>query len=119
MHRIVECLGDLLQIFGPERRAFIGREITKLHEQCRSATLAELKGMLDDDQISRKGEFVLAVEGQRVTDTSTVSIDLTQLLRELTTVLPGSQAVDVVASLTGRGRNEIYRLMLSLAADEE
>ncbi len=119
VHRIVECLGDLLQIFGPERRAFIGREITKLHEQCRSATLAELKGMLDDDQISRKGEFVLAVEGQRVTDTSTVSIDLTQLLRELTTVLPGSQAVDVVASLTGRGRTEIYRLMLSLAADEE
>ena len=102
-----------------ERRAFIGREITKLHEQCLSRTLLDLKGMLNDDQISPKGEFVLAVEGQRVTDSSTVNIDLRQLLQEMVAVLPGSQAVDVVASLTGRGRNEIYRLMLSLAADEE
>ncbi len=74
---------------------------------------------LDDDQISPKGEFVVAVEGQRITDSSTVNIDLRQLLQEMVAVLPGSQAVDVVASLTGRGRNEVYRLMLSLAADEE
>ena len=35
--------------------------------------------------------------------------------------LPGSQAVDVVASITGRGRNEIYRQMLALrsGADDE
>ncbi len=119
VHRIGKCLDDLLTTFGPERRAFIGREITKLHEQCLSGTLLDLKGMLDDDQISPKGEFVLAVEGQRVTDSSTVNIDMRQLLQEMVAVLPGSQAVDVVASLTGRGRNEVYRLMLSLAADEE
>jgi 16S rRNA (cytidine1402-2'-O)-methyltransferase len=80
VHRIGKCLDDLLTTFGPERRAFIGREITKLHEQCLSGTLLDLKGMV--------------------------------------AVLPGSQAVDVVASLTGRGRNEVYRLMLSLAEDE-
>jgi 16S rRNA (cytidine1402-2'-O)-methyltransferase len=119
VHRIGDCVDDLLATFGAERQAFIGREITKLHEQCVSGTLLELKGMLDDGQMSRKGEFVLAVAGQRVTDTSAVSIDSSRLLQELIAVLPGSQAVDIVASLTGRGRNDVYRLMLSLAEDDE
>ena len=117
VHRIGECLNDLMAAFGPERHAFIGRELTKMHEQCVSGTLLELAEMAEDGRISLKGEFVLAVEGQGATETSTVNIDLNQLLRELAAVLPGSQAVDVVASLTGRGRNEVYRLMLEQRGD--
>jgi 16S rRNA (cytidine1402-2'-O)-methyltransferase len=119
VHRIAACLGDLLQAFGGERRAFIGREISKLHEQCVSGTLAELKRMLDEGRIPPKGEFVLAVEGQRAMKTSTVNIDPERLLRELTAALPGSQAVDIVCALTGRGRNEVYRLMLSQSDGDE
>ena len=119
VHRIAECLSDLVEAFGPERHAFIGREITKLHEQCVSGTLEELKRMTDDGRISIKGEFVLVLDGQRATETSAVNIDINQLLQEITTVLPGSQAVDVVASLTGRGRNEVYRQMLALRGDAE
>ena len=117
VHRIGECLNDLMAAFGPERHAFIGRELTKMHEQCVSGTLLELAEMPEDGRISLKGEFVLAVEGQGATETSTVNIDLNQLLQELAAVLPGSQAVDVVASLTGRGRNEVYRLMLEQRGD--
>jgi len=119
VHRIGECLNDLMAAFGPERHAFIGRELTKMHEQCVSGTLLELKCMAEDGQISLKGEFVLALEGRRVTETSTVKIDLNQLLQELAAVLPGSQAVDIVASLTGRARNEVYRLMLAQRGDTE
>ena len=119
VHRIAECLSDLVEAFGPDRHAFIGREITKLHEQCVSGTLEELKRMTDDGRISIKGEFVLVLEGQRATETSVVNIDINQLLQEITAVLPGSQAVDVVASLTGRGRNEVYRQMLALRGDAE
>jgi 16S rRNA (cytidine1402-2'-O)-methyltransferase len=113
VHRMVECLSDLIDACGPERHSFIGREMTKLHEQCVSGTLAELKCMTDDGRIALKGEFVLVLEGQRAAETSVVNIDINQLLQEIIAVLPGSQAVDVVASLTGRGRNEIYRLMLA------
>lgn len=113
VHRIGECLADLIDVFGPDRQAFIGRELTKMHEQCVSATLVELKRMNDDGRIVNKGEFVLAVEGNQDAATSSVSVDLNQLVREVSLVMPGSQAVDVVSSLTGRGRNEIYRLMLS------
>jgi len=117
VHRIGECLGDLVATFGPERHAFIGRELTKMHEQCVSGTLLELKRMVEDGQISLKGEFVLAIEGHLATESSSVNIDLNQLLQELTAVLPGSQAVDIVASLSGRGRNDVYRLMLELRGD--
>ena len=113
VHRIGACLADLIDVFGPDRHAFIGRELTKMHEQCVSATLVQLKRMHDDGRIVNKGEFVLAVEGNQGAASSTVSVDLNQLVREVSQIIPGSQAVDVVSSLTGRGRNEIYRLMLS------
>jgi 16S rRNA C1402 (ribose-2'-O) methylase RsmI len=90
-----------------------------MHEQCVSGTLEELKRMTDDGRMSLKGEVVLVVEGQRATETTVVNIDINQLLEEITAVLPGSQAVDVVASITGRGRNEVYRQMLALRRDAE
>lgn len=113
VHRIGDCLDELTETFGAGRHAFIGREISKLHEQCLSGTLGVLKEMLGDGRIARKGEFVLAVEGQGVVPGSRADIDISQLLREMSAVMPGSRAVDLVVSLTGRKRNEIYRLMLS------
>jgi 16S rRNA (cytidine1402-2'-O)-methyltransferase len=119
VHRISECVDDLIDVLGPERRAFVGRELSKLHEQCVSTTLAGLRQQIDDGRIATKGEFVLAVEGHRDDESSEVIIDLKQLLRAMTEVLPGSQAVDQVATLTGRRRNEIYRLMLSQRDDKQ
>ena len=84
-----------------------------------SGTLAELVRMLEDGRIALKGEFVLIVEGREAAPSSTVSIGLDQLLHELTDALPGSQAVDIVSSLSGRGRNEVYRLMLSQSDGKE
>ena len=117
VHRIGECLNDLIDMFDPARRAFVGRELTKIHEQCVSATLVELKRMIDDGSIATKGEFVLVVEGCRDAESATVTIGLDQLLREFTAVMPGSRAVDVVAALTGRARNDIYRRMISQQGD--
>ena len=73
--------------------------------------------MTGDKHIEMKGEFVLAVEGQQTAPSSIDKIDLNQLLRELSAVLPGRQAADIAARVTGRGRNEIYRLMLAQRDD--
>jgi len=113
VHRIGECLADLIEVFGANRPAFIGRELTKLHEQCVTATLAELERMHGDGTIVGKGEFVIATGGSQEVASSSVSIELDRLLREISNAVPGSQAVDIVASLSGRGRNEVYRLMLA------
>ena len=42
VHRIAACVADLCDVFGPERNAFVGRELTKLHEQSVRGTLAAL-----------------------------------------------------------------------------
>jgi len=57
VHRIDECLADMVAVFGPERQAFIGRELTKLHEQCVQEALGELQRQVDDKTIVGKGEF--------------------------------------------------------------
>jgi 16S rRNA (cytidine1402-2'-O)-methyltransferase len=113
VHRIRDTLGDLTEVLGAQRKAFVGRELSKLHEQCVSATLGELLEMIEDGSISTKGEFVLVVEGNRKQDTAAVTVKLSQLIAEISATLPANQAVDLVSSLSGRRRNEIYRLMLA------
>ncbi len=119
VHRIKETLKDLDEVLGAGRNAFIGRELSKLHEQCVSATLGNLQDMLADGQIATKGEFVLVVEGNRNPDTEVATINISQLIAEISAALPANQAVDLVSSLSGRRRNEIYRLMLAQRGEED
>ncbi|MEL6393201.1 MAG: 16S rRNA (cytidine(1402)-2'-O)-methyltransferase [Bacteroidota bacterium] len=62
-HRLVKCLGQLIEHCGPDRKACVAREISKLHEEVRTATLAEL---LEDysNRPKVKGEIVVVVAGK-------------------------------------------------------
>ena len=119
VHRIKDTLKDLDEVLGAGRNAFIGRELSKLHEQCVSATLGDLRVMIADGQIATKGEFVLVVEGNRNPDTEVATINISQLIAEISAALPANQAVDLVSSLSGRRRNEIYRLMLAQRVEDD
>jgi len=119
VHRIKDTIKDLIEVLGAGRNAFIGRELSKLHEQCVSATLGDLRDMIADGQIATKGEFVLVVEGNRNPDTAAATINISQLIAEISAALPANQAVDLVSSLSGRRRNEIYRLMLAQRGEDD
>jgi 16S rRNA (cytidine1402-2'-O)-methyltransferase len=119
VHRIRESVGDMADVFGADRPAFLGRELTKLHEQCVMRTLADIRQMLDADDIPGKGEFVVAVHGRLVEASTTVIIEFDQLLQAVSQHLPGRQGVDLVATLSGRPRNEIYRQMLAARTPED
>ncbi len=58
-HRILKTLGELEKL-APAREVFVGRELTKLHEECFWGTvqsvLAEMK-----NKASIKGEIVLVI----------------------------------------------------------
>ena len=41
-HRLVKCLEQLIEHCGPERPACVARELSKMHEEMTTATLAEL-----------------------------------------------------------------------------
>ena len=62
VHRVEATLADMVAIFGGERRATLARELTKLHEQVLTASLAELGAALGDE-VPLRGEFVLVVAG--------------------------------------------------------
>ena len=63
VHRVRDSLADMVDNFGASRAAFIGRELTKMHEQCIQAPLADLLRQLDEGDIPSKGEFVIIVAG--------------------------------------------------------
>ena len=112
VHRISAFLDDLASVFGIDREAFLGRELTKLHEQCVHATLGELQAMVDDETIPRKGEFVVVVSGSSRVEES--SLDVDRLLVELSVLLPGKEAAKIVARATGEKRNALYQRLLEL-----
>ena len=112
VHRMADCIAAMRQTFGPDRSAFIGRDLTKLHEQCVAATLAELAAMIDSGEIPGKGEFVIIVAGREGRSVSAIDID--RLLTELLETMPGKQAADITARVTGGNRNAVYQRMLTL-----
>ena len=114
VHRISDSLRDMVAILGADRQAFIGREITKRHEQCVQATLGELAASLGSGEIVSKGEFVIVVAGKAASTEEIEMIAADRLLEELLEHVPGSQAADIVAKLSGRKRNAIYKEMLAL-----
>jgi len=112
VHRIRDSLDDMAAILGDDRRAFVGRELSKLHEQCVQGTLASLCDAIEADEIPGKGEFVVVVHGAEHEADSSIDADL--LLTELTAVLPGKQAAEITARVTGQKKNAMYRRMLEL-----
>lgn len=61
-HRILRTLRDLVNALGPDRRASLSRELSKLHEETLRGTLSELLGIVNERSL--KGEMVLVVEGR-------------------------------------------------------
>jgi len=117
VHRIGKLLPDLVERFGPDRPAFVGRELTKLHEQCLRGTLGELADALAAGEVPLRGEFVVVVAGSD--DPPREPVSPRRALELLLPAVGGRQAVDIVAKLTGVRRNEAYRLMLDLTGGGE
>jgi 16S rRNA (cytidine1402-2'-O)-methyltransferase len=62
-HRILRTLGELKTALGPERRACLARELTKLHQETLRLSLGELEAACT--QRPPKGEMVLVIEGAK------------------------------------------------------
>tara|TARA_B100001179_G_scaffold72002_1_gene50369 strand:- start:5035 stop:5934 length:900 start_codon:yes stop_codon:yes gene_type:complete len=116
VHRIEESIKDIAKIFGGDRAVFLGRELTKIYEQCIRTDLDSLFKMFKEELIPKKGEFILVVEGNRTNNSQNVNklISLESIIKELLKYLPGSQIVDIIVKISNLRRNDIYNLMLSI-----
>jgi 16S rRNA (cytidine1402-2'-O)-methyltransferase len=117
-HRILGTLADLVDQFGALRRGVVARELTKLHETIIADDLAALQQRLRDDPDQQKGEFVLVVAGlEGAGEAAGAEAELRRVVRLLLDDdLPVKRVAALAARITGRGRNEAYRLALQLSS---
>ena len=117
VHRVFDAIADLEESFGSDRPAFLARELTKMHEQCLSTTLGELRRQAAAGEIVQKGEIVLVVSG--AADGPGSDIDVDKLLAGLAGKLPDKEIAAAVAAATGERRNALYQRLLELGSPRE
>ena len=114
-HRTAATLADFVQTFGAERRGTVSRELTKLHEEVRRGTLAELAEWAESERI--RGEIVIIVEGAQAPETPEAQ-DVVQLV--LDRVAAGERlkaACAAVAAETGTSKRELYEAALAARSE--
>ncbi|KWV45816.1 16S rRNA methyltransferase [Bradyrhizobium macuxiense] len=111
-NRVQETLQDLAAIMAG-RDAAICRELTKLHEDIKRASVADLAAAADT--LETRGEFVLVV-GPPPDDAGVMDEDaLDELLRGQLAQGSVKDAVAHAVELSGRPRREVYARALELA----
>lgn len=111
--RLAELLRDLAGIAGGDRQAVVCRELTKLYEEFRPGTLAELASYYDE--VPPRGEITLVVEGRPEREAPPAPLDAaTRAAELLATGLSRKAVVQRLVADTGVARNEAYRIVTSL-----
>lgn len=109
-HKLRNTLEDFRNIFGPDRRIALCRELTKIHEEILRMTLGEAV----DYYIERfpKGEYVLIIEGAAPIsqDKSAVTLEdaVIQVQRLQEQGIRLKDAVKEIAAKTGLAKNALY-----------
>jgi 16S rRNA (cytidine1402-2'-O)-methyltransferase len=111
--RTAELLDDLAAVCGAERRAAVARELTKMFEETRDGTLADLAGYYRET--APRGEVTIVVAGTGIPVTKVAPPDPEARARVL--LAQGMSRRDVANALadeTGISRNSAYRLVNEL-----
>ncbi|MBL8643576.1 MAG: 16S rRNA (cytidine(1402)-2'-O)-methyltransferase [Rhodospirillaceae bacterium] len=114
-HRIAATLRDMADVLGA-RPAAVGRELTKLHEEFRRGTLAELAAFYESAET--RGEIVVVVNGAGDSDAQAAPLDIRSALTDALKSMSVRDAADTVAKATGTARREVYALALELAKEK-
>jgi 16S rRNA (cytidine1402-2'-O)-methyltransferase len=112
--RLAGLLEDLAEVAGPDRKVAVGRELTKIHEEIRTGTVAEL--LRHFEAVEPRGELTIVLEG---TGTPGAAPDRTAEAGEAAVSLlaQGMTRRDVIEQLISRfglPRNDAYRLVTEL-----
>lgn len=116
-HRLAQTFRDLAEIM-PSRSVFVGRELTKLHEQCLRGTVEELACHAEE----WRGELVVVFaaqpheEGQEPLISPVV---VAALHAALECGASANRISRALATATGAPRRELYSLALKWAKEHE
>ncbi len=117
--RIGGLLAELADVCGDERPALVARELTKRFETVRRGSLRELAEAFAAGDETSRGEVTVCVAGaaQARSQGEREAPDADAMLEALMGELPPSRAARVVARLTGRTKDELYRRALALKGE--
>ena len=106
--RVANTLRDLAQACGADRQAVVARELTKLHEEVRRGTVAELATEVTARPL--KGEVVIVVAGASAHDVAEVTLvaGRGRVERLVAEGMKRSAAAKMVAEETGLPRRELF-----------
>jgi 16S rRNA (cytidine1402-2'-O)-methyltransferase len=111
--RLAASLAAMVETLGP-RPAAVARELTKLFEEVRRGSLAELAAAYEAAE-PPKGEIVVVI-GPPAEDKPLPSLDeVDAMLKVALAVLSVRDAVDKVAEETGHKRRDVYARALALS----
>ncbi|MCU1508463.1 MAG: rsmI [Glaciihabitans sp.] len=108
-NRLPAALADLATALGPERRAVVCRELTKLHEEVKRGTAAELAAYFAD---GARGEICIVVEGAPEIE-GDLEGGVGQVLALMEQGIRLKEASTEVAEATGLSRRELYETVLA------
>lgn len=112
-HRILECLQDLEEIFGAERPAVLGRELTKTFETLKGLPLGELRAFVEGDSNQQRGECVVLVAGWSEPEgEDVIGAEARRVLDLLLEEMPLKRAAALAAEITGVRKNLLYQVAL-------
>ncbi len=112
--RLETALEDLLAVLG-NRPAAVARELTKMFEEVRRGTLADLLAHYREAG-PPKGEIVIVI-GPPLADSGIGAADLDAALRKALGSMRVKEAAEAVAAATGLPKRQVYQRALELKQD--
>jgi 16S rRNA (cytidine1402-2'-O)-methyltransferase len=110
--RVGELMADMATRCGGERRAVVARELTKIHEEFRSGSLAELAAVFADE--APRGECTVVVEGASAPPAATEPERArAAAARLLAAGVSRKETAALLSELFGVARNEAYRMAVN------
>ena len=113
-HRILDCLSDIVEVFGTDREICVARELTKRFETVIQGEAGTVLALVQADANQQRGEFVIVLSGKPVsfetTDAEDLSLDAT--LRVLLQHLPVKTAAKAAADIFSVNKRTAYERAL-------
>lgn len=108
-HRILDCLSDIVDIFGVDRYIVLARELTKTWETIYGDTAQELLNWIRADYNRTKGEMVLVIEGKSADIVEHISPEAIKTLTLLANELPLKKAASITAEIYSLKKKALYQ----------
>jgi 16S rRNA (cytidine1402-2'-O)-methyltransferase len=106
-HRLKESLSDAVEVFGPERKGAICREMTKRYEESIRGRLSELLSWASTNEVL--GEITLVVQGAEIDSALRTANDMVDRVREFEAAgMDRKGAIATVADEFGISKRLVY-----------